>query len=293
LTMAPPPLVYDFLGIVFQAILYGLYCLIFGLYWRIQLKRADRWKGILLYALTTNFILCTMYFIISIIQVQFFITMDVLNEDTYVSAVNWMTIANNFLYTAIDFISQLILLYRCWIMWRQPLVMVIPCLISLAFLVTALTTLSYQIKDVANSLPFPDWYLSAVTAFFFLSLGVNALVTSLIVYRIITVYNDIRGFNNVQSGAYGSGHRNLYPLISILIESGLITFVAQLAQSIMYKSAEAAFPLVGGCVVMLYGISTTVVLVRVDTGVSYDNNTSRTANSTESGRPIHLWKVNQ
>jgi uncharacterized membrane protein YesL len=49
----------------------GVYCLIFGLYWRIQLKRADRQKGILLYVLTLNFILCTAYFIIFIIQVQF------------------------------------------------------------------------------------------------------------------------------------------------------------------------------------------------------------------------------
>ena len=116
-----------------------------------------------------------------------------------------------------------------------------------------MTTLGFQIKDVADNLPFPDWYLSAVTAFFFISLGVNALVTALIVYRIITVYNDIREFTgNVQASAHGNGLRDLYPLISILIESGLITFVGQLAQSIMYKFAAAAFPLVGGCVVMLY-----------------------------------------
>jgi len=182
-------------------------------------------------------------------------------------------------------------------MWRQPLVMVIPCILSLGFLITALTTLGYQIKDLADDVPVPDWYLSIVTAFFFVSLAVNALVTALIVYRINTVYNDIRGFNsksNVGShhGSAG-GQRDLYPLISILIESGLITFVAQLTQSIMYKSASEAFPLVGGVVVMLYGISTTVVLVRVDTGVSYDNNTSRTANSMDSsGRPMHLWKIN-
>ena len=188
-----------------------------------------------------------------------------------------------------------------------------------------MTTLGFNIKFIADGeSDLPEWYFSAVTAFFFLSLAVNALVTGLIVYRIINVYNDIRGFstnlnnNNSNSGYGGSttGQRNLYPLISILIESGLITFVAQLAQTIMYKSATAAFPLVGGSVVVLYvrellffsmsflgndnlpffffqqGISTTVVLVRVDTGVSYENNTSRTAHSTDSGRPMHLWKLN-
>jgi hypothetical protein len=84
---------------------------------------------------------------------------------------------------------------------------------------------------------------------------VNVLVTALIVYKIVIVYNDIRGADSsTVRQAYGKGHRDLYPLISILIESGLITSVAQLLQSIMYnlKSARPAFPLVSGCVVMLY-----------------------------------------
>ena len=171
-----------------------------------------------------------------------------------------------------------------------------------------MTTLGYNIKLVADNVLLPDWYFSAVTAFFFLSLCVNAVTTALIVYRIMTVYNDLRGFN-ANSSSHGSGQRNLNPLISILIESGLLTFVGQLAQTIMYKSVTVAFPLVGGCVVMLYvrascrsssfwssyshllftqGISTTVVLVRVEMGISYDHNTTRTANSANSGRPIQL-----
>jgi hypothetical protein len=116
-----------------------------------------------------------------------------------------------------------------------------------------LTTLSLLIQETVDNLPPPNWYRSVVSAFFFISLGVNALVTSLIVYRIITVYNDIRGFqSNGPANHHGIGQRNLYPLISILIESGLITFVAQLAQSILYLVANDAFPLVGGCVVILY-----------------------------------------
>ena len=103
----------------------------------------------------------------------------------------------------------------------------------------------------------PAWYYSAVTAFFILSLAVNALVTAMIVYKIITVYHDIREFNDsnvqLQASAYRNGRRDIYyPLISILIGSGLITVFGQLAQSIMYKVSQVAFPLVGGSVVMLY-----------------------------------------
>jgi hypothetical protein len=117
-------------------------------------------------------------------------------------------------------------------------------------------TLGVQIKYYVtiSLISTPIWYDTAVTTFFFLSLGVNTLTTALIVHKIITVYKEIRGFgdSSVRTSTYGTGQRNLYPLISILIESGLITFVGQLAQSIMYKAAPDAFPLVGGCVVMLY-----------------------------------------
>ena len=150
----------------------------------------------------------------------------------------------------------------------------------------------------------PDWYFSAVTAFFFLSLGVNTLATGLIIYKIVTVYREIQELKLLNASnvlAIGSASRNgqpdLYPLISILIESGLMTFVGQLIQSIMYKTAGPAFALVAGCVVMLYvrasrfasgvvisfitsqGISTTIVLVRVELGITYDHNTSRSENS--------------
>jgi hypothetical protein len=99
--------------------------------------------------------------------------------------------------------------------------------------------------------------MSLLPAIFPISLCVNALVTILIIYRIITVYNGIRRLkSNVEAtspSVHGNGQRNLYPLISILIESGLITFIAQLAQSIMYKYDSLAYPLVGyGTVVMLF-----------------------------------------
>ena len=42
-------------------ILPGVYCVIVVLYLQIQFKRKDEYKGILLYAFTANFILCTAY----------------------------------------------------------------------------------------------------------------------------------------------------------------------------------------------------------------------------------------
>jgi len=168
--------------------------------------------------------------------------------------------------------------------------------------VTALTTLGYLIASPGyGTLDGPDkphWFSSAVVAFFSISLVVNALLTGLIVYKIVSVYRDIRGIKT----SYG-GSRDLHPVIPILVESGMMTFVGQLVQSVMYKIELGGFAVVSGLIVMLYvrnlrsivdlvfglyssatqGISTTVVLVRVEMGVSYDHHASRM-----TLQPIHF-----
>jgi len=74
----------------------------------------------------------------------------------------------------------------------------------------------------------------------------NSLLTGLIVYKILSVYRSI------DKTIYGNGPRHLYPLISILVESGMITFVAQLLQSILYKVNFVVYGVISGPVVMLY-----------------------------------------
>jgi hypothetical protein len=120
----------------------------------------------------------------------------------------------------------------------------------------------------------------------------NALVTGLIISKILTIYREIQGLES----HVGLG-RDIVPIISILIESGVIIFVVQLVQTLMYKFDITAFPLLTGLVVQLYvrvlqsivdlmvfdyiypimqGISTAIVLVRVEMGLTYevDNKTS-------------------
>ena len=85
-------------------------------------------------------------------------------------------------------------------------------------------------------------------------MGTNASVTALIAYKILSIYKDNRGFVTTGStSVQASVHRkDLNPLVSILIDSGLITFIGRLIRSIMYyKSAFGAYPL-ARCVTMLY-----------------------------------------
>ena len=102
--------------------------------------------------------------------------------------------------------------------------------------------------DTATNVLPSSWYLSAVVSLFSISLAVNALVTCLMIFKILAVYRDIQGLNT--SGERGPRDDLHALIISIFAGSGMLTFVAQLVQTILYN--HTAFPLVSGVVVMLY-----------------------------------------
>jgi hypothetical protein len=90
-----------------------------------------------------------------------------------------------------------------------------------------------------------------VVSFFSLSLAENAITTGLIVYKILTIYRVGRESRAGLGHADTSG-LDIVPIISIMIESGVITFLAQLVQTLMYKFDITAYPIIGGFVVQLY-----------------------------------------
>ena len=101
------------------------------------------------------------------------------------------------------------------------------------------------------SLAAAELYYSLVLSFFSLSLAENALVTALLIYKILTIYRDIQGLESRVGYTNGLG-RDVVRILSILIESGVITFMAQLVQTLMYKFDNTAYRIIGGPVVQLY-----------------------------------------
>ena len=129
--------------------LIGIYCVIFAAFVRTQLKtrRANNRSKTLLYLVTANFIACTAYVVVDVIARQ-----SSVSNDSTVSSVS------NILYSCINLTSQVILvnfltydsvsttstdmsgfpfsikMHQCWILWRQPWVMVVPCVLTFAIL---------------------------------------------------------------------------------------------------------------------------------------------------------------
>ena len=116
-----------------------------------------------------------------------------------------------------------------------------------------MTTLaiSPNLTNPHASLAAAELYNSLVLSFFSLSLAENALVTALLISKILTIYRDIQGLESRVGYANGLG-RDIVHIISILIESGTITFMMQLVQTLMYKFDIIAYRIIGGPAVQIY-----------------------------------------
>ena len=102
----------------------------------------------------------------------------------------------------------------------------------------------------------PAWWVPMGVTAFSLSLGVNAIVTGLLVLKITLEYRQTKCSNHLD------WRRNIVPIIAILIETGLMTFVGQLAWTISYGLESNVFSLVAGVVIMLYvGVNLKINLI--------------------------------
>ena len=89
-------------------------------------------------------------------------------------------------------------------------------------------------------------FLSLVESFLSISLAQNALVTGLIVTKIVIVYRDI------SPGRVGYANGLRRGIVPILIESGAMTFMAQIVQTLMMRFDNTGYPIIGRLVVMLF-----------------------------------------
>jgi len=184
-----------------------------------------------------------------------------------------------------DFIAQSILIHRCWIVWgRNIRVVIVPSILAFAYLVMWIATSgALFIKQGAiNETEWGDILdLTGLTA----SMTVNALVTGLIVFRIFKVFRQVKSATTSDDEKYlgVTGGNKLRSIIFIIIESGMALFAIQFARLVLQVlislelSTTAKFDTYQFIVnihEMLNGITPTIILVRVEMGLSFHNEPS-------------------
>jgi len=101
-------------------------------------------------------------------------------------------------------------------------------------------------------------------------MGVNALVTGLIVFRIFKVIREVQNLR-------ATSGRKVFSIISVIIESGMILLSIQLARFVVTvvqtDDTYDAYEIIVCGHEILTGITPTIILVRVSMGLSFHDET--------------------
>ncbi|KAF8871793.1 hypothetical protein BD779DRAFT_1805748, partial [Infundibulicybe gibba] len=168
-------------------------------------------------------------------------------------------------FALVDYLGQMILLYRCWIIWdRRWIVVAFPGLLALVTFGGGFTLLG--LYSSTNEKLFE--IIGTMT--YSISLSVNTLTTALIVIKIFLISQDVCP----DPGSHS--HLSLRIIVAMLIESGLLLFAFQLIFVILFFARLPALEIISGATTQIYGITPTLLSIRVVMGSAYDRTTEKT-----------------
>ncbi|KAJ3519612.1 hypothetical protein NMY22_g13119 [Coprinellus aureogranulatus] len=250
-----------FVGTLLTYLFLGVYITVFGLYMKITLLKRDRFS-LADYGVITLFVL-TVATIALRTWLEFYIQRRGPERPTWIGDVNSTTSALSF---TLDFLSQTILIYRCWLVWGCiNWVAIPPGILALTSWICGLvvTIDIAPVLDTYNTIP-KRWWKSLGTAGMCLSIAVNASVSTVMISRIWFVHRQTR------SSGQSVGSK-LPWLISVLLESAIALFAGQIVYTVLYALNHDAFSLVSGPIAITYGLNSTAIMARVGMNRSYES----------------------
>ncbi|KIK43829.1 hypothetical protein CY34DRAFT_803335 [Suillus luteus UH-Slu-Lm8-n1] len=251
-------------GMVCEAFLYGVYCVLFIASIVILVKRYRVSHRVILVANCLLFATSTAHF--ALVFNHFYIAL----ENAPFSAFGDETpelMGANLLSSVADLLGDLLLLYRCWLVWgKNYYVIILPLLTALAGFGCILPIPSLVLSINPTSPVPPTEIVPLTTAGYALPLCTNIMVTGLIAVRLwyISRVPIIDEYGKPAILKIAAGGR---PMM-LVIESGALYMITQLIFVVlvaMQNSAEAVLSYAG---TQIYGIASTLIIIRVGLGIS-------------------------
>jgi len=184
-------------------------------------------------------------------------------------------VANEFIYIVMLCISDLVLVWRCWIVWNKNwLVIVLPVLMIVGQVVTGCVAVGeYLTPNTPNVYAIRPWASSMYAA----SLVTNVILSSTIGGRL---WWSMRSSSKLVAGA----RHGIRDALRLVIESGLAITSAKIIEFTLFQIAfingnenQAIFVMLGA-MPQIFGIIPTLILLSIQTGITpvdgYGSNTS-------------------
>ncbi|EJU05405.1 hypothetical protein DACRYDRAFT_46391 [Dacryopinax primogenitus] len=211
-------------GLFCGSILYGIFVVLFVLCLHTLLYRRNtpRPNYILISGVTAMFVLNTFVLALSFSRcLDAFVFMRNIagGPVAYFEELgDWKEVTRTALVLTYAVLGDVILIYRCWVVWsRQLVVIAFPVLILLAGISMDILTTVTLASLSAGFTVFAESLQPRITAALSLILSQNIIVTSLIVFRIW----------RINQSAGGPAMGSLRPILNVIIESGAV-FVAMI-----------------------------------------------------------------
>lgn len=255
------------IGFGCEAVLYGSYCILFIISWIVlgQKRRSPNLSSPVVFANCLLFFCCTAHFALEFNH--FYTTLESTGVDGY-SAETPGLMGADFLISFTDLIGDLVLVYRCWMLWgKNYYVVILPLLSAFAGFGCIMEVLHLIIVTDPTSPAPPPAITTLGLAGYILPLATNIVVTFLIVYRI-WISSRIVKESPVVIGQ-GASHRAMM----LIIESGALYLIIQFVFVVLFAIQHPALGIVAVIATQIYGIAPTLIIIRVGLGISSEHTT--------------------
>ncbi|GJE85447.1 hypothetical protein PsYK624_015260 [Phanerochaete sordida] len=248
-------------GFVCESLFYGAYVLLFAAsIWVILWIQKNRGANTIIVTLhCLLFVACTLHY-----ALEFAHFVEYLNggEVAGFADETYHTFIADCTTSVADFLGDLILIYRCYIIWgRNYYITIIPLLTASSGLICA-AVVGHFVWGTTGSTAMPS-IVPLALASFILPLCTNVMVTGLIIGRIWWMSKDTALYELPTRSTTRAA-------ISVMIESGALYFIVQLIFVVIFGINHPAEVIMILIATQTYGIASTLILIHVGLGLSWE-----------------------
>jgi hypothetical protein len=259
----------ELIALSLEAVLYGLYVSLFaGCVSVLYNKRRRRGGGNyrLILVSTTLFVLITWHLVLDVVRLYLAFHGSETNEGAdlyYVNVTSTASIMKTAVYLLETIVSDLFILYRCYIVWNASIpIVILPVILYIADIATGIWS-TYTLSRVGQNIVFNQKQERITNSFFACTLALNAVCTGLIAFRIW------RTQKHTRDAKMGS---NLVQVSIIVIESGAIYLSALTCLVATYATNSISFNIFLDMTSPIIGIVFSLIIVRIGRGISSEDN---------------------
>jgi len=256
----------ELIALVLESIFYGMYFALFAECVKVLCHKRRRTAGgnhRLILVSVSLFILITWHQIVDAIRLYYAYQKSGSAEgaDQYYSRVTAvLSIMKTSIYLAETAVSDMFILYRCYIVWNASLaVLAFPVLLYVADIAMGIAAV-YTLSLVGTNVVFNNHQQRISNSFFSCTLALNAVCTGLIAYRIWRTQQQTREAK--------MGSSNLTKVAIIVVESGAIYLTVLASEVAAFAVGSYMFNIFLDITSPIIGIVFSLIIVRIGRGVS-------------------------